>query len=198
MALYDAPVAAGVARISLATIGGAGFVLVLYLATHGYDRAVMLIPAWFLLLAWVIGAAFTVTGKLTNDLVSPALIGGLVLIVMLIGFTIMQNAFAGSALGGGGVADTERKALALTGSGDTIFDWDVAADHVYVSPEVETQLGLARGALEGPASDWLDVLHPAERDRFRACLDAVLEQRRGRINQEFRLRGEGADYTGSA
>ncbi|MGO8843776.1 MAG: EAL domain-containing protein [Methylocella sp.] len=194
LALYDAPVAAGVARISLATIAGAGFVLVLYLATHGYDRAVMLIPAWFLLLIWVIGAAFTVTGTLTNDLVSPALIGGLVLIVMLIGFTIMQNAFAGSALGGGGVADTERKALALTGSGDTIFDWDVATDHVHVSPEIETQLGLARGALEGPAAAWLDVVHPAERDRFRACLDTMLEQRRGRINQEFRLRGEGADY----
>ena len=103
LAVYDAPVAAGVARISLATIAGAGFILVLYLATHGYDRAIMLIPAWFLLLIWVIGAAFTVTGTLTNDLVSPALIGGLVLIVMLIGFTIMQNAFAGSALGGGGV-----------------------------------------------------------------------------------------------
>ena len=101
LAVYDAPVAAGVARISLATIAGAGFILVLYLATHGYDRAIMLIPTWFLLLVWVIGAAFAVTGTLTNDLVSPALIGGLVLIVMLIGFTIMQNAFAGGALGGG-------------------------------------------------------------------------------------------------
>ncbi len=188
LAVYDAPVAAGVARISLATIAAVGFVLVLYLAIHGYDRAVMLIPAWFLLLVWIIGAAFTVTGALTNDLVSPALIGGLVLIVMLIGFTIMQNAFVGGGLSHGAVSDTERKALALTGSGDIIFDWDVAADRVYVSPEVEAQLGLARGALEGPASGWLDVLHPHERDRYRACLDAMLEQRRGRINQDFRLR----------
>jgi diguanylate cyclase (GGDEF)-like protein/PAS domain S-box-containing protein len=113
---------------------------------------------------------------------------------MLIGFTIMQNAFAGSALGGGGVSDAERKALALTGSGDVIFDWDVAADRVHVSPEIEMQLGLAHGALEGPAAAWLDVVHPSERDRFRACLDTILEQRRGRINQEFRLRGSGADY----
>ena len=51
LAVYDAPVAAGVARISLATVAGVGFMLVLYLATHGYDRAVMLIPTWFLLLA---------------------------------------------------------------------------------------------------------------------------------------------------
>ena len=123
-AVYDAPVASGVARISLATITGVGFILVLYLSTHGYDRAVMLIPTWFLLLAWVICASFTVTGTLTNDLVSPALIGGLVLIVMLIGFTILQNAFAGGGLGMGPVSDSSRKALALTGCGDTIFDWD--------------------------------------------------------------------------
>lgn len=194
VAVYDPPVAAGIARISLATIAAAGFILVAYLAIRGYDRAIMLIPAWFLLLVWVIGAAFTVTGALTNDLVSPALIGGLVLIVMLIGFTIMQTAFAGSAVGAADLSDTERKALALSGSGDTIFDWDVTSDRVYVSPEIETQLGLANGALEGPAAAWLKVLHPSERDRFQACLDTLLEQRCGRINQEFRLRGDGADY----
>ena len=193
-AVYDAPVAAGVARISLATIAAVGFVLVLYLSTHGYDRAVMLIPTWFLLLAWVICASFTVTGTLTNDLVSPALIGGLVLIVMLIGFTVMQNAFAGGGIGAGSVSDASRKALALTGCGDIIFDWDVPADHVYVSPEVEVQLGLARGALAGPAAGWFDVLHPFERDRFRACLDTMLEQRRGRINQDFRLRAADGHY----
>jgi len=112
LAIYDPAVAAGVARISLATIAGVGFLLVLYLTTHGYDRAVMLIPTWFLLLVWICAAAFTVTGTLTNDLVSPALIGGLVLIVMLIGFTIMQNAFAGGGLAHGAITDVERKALA--------------------------------------------------------------------------------------
>ncbi len=193
-AVFDAPVAAGVARISLATVAAVGFILVLYLSTHGYDRAVMLIPTWFLLLAWVVCAAFIVTGTLTNDLVAPALIGGLVLIVMLIGFTIMQNAFAGGGLGSGSVSDSSRKALALTGCGDIIFDWDVPADRIFVSPEVEAQLGLARGTLEGPAAGWLDVLHPFERDRYRACLDTMLEQRRGRINQEFRLRAADGHY----
>ncbi len=193
-AVFDAPVAAGVARISLATVAAVGFILVLYLSTHGYDRAVMLIPTWFLLLAWVICASFTVTGTLTNDLVAPALIGGLVLIVMLIGFTIMQNAFAGGGLGSGSVSESSRKALALTGCGDIIFDWDVPADRIYVSPEVEAQLGVARGTLEGPAAGWLDVLHPFERDRYRACLDTMLEQRRGRINQDFRLRAADGHY----
>jgi diguanylate cyclase (GGDEF)-like protein/PAS domain S-box-containing protein len=195
LAIYDPAVAAGVARISLATIAGVGFLLVLYLTTHGYDRAVMLIPTWFLLLAWICAAALTVTGTLTNDLVSPALIGGLVLIVMLIGFTVMQNAFAGGGLAHGAISDMERKALALTGANDVIFDWDVPADRIFVSPEIEAQLGRKRGELEGPASTWLELVHPFERDAYSAALDAVLEQRRGRINQEFRLRGADGHYT---
>ncbi|MEK4033333.1 EAL domain-containing protein [Methylocystis sp. IM3] len=194
LALFDAPVAAGVARISLATIAVVGFVLVLYLASHGFERAIMLIPTWFLLVVWVATAGFAVAGWMTNDLVSPALVGGLVLIVMLIGFTVMQNAFATGGLSQGAIGDVERKALAMTGANEIVFDWDVPADHIYVSPEAEAALGLDRGGLEGAASSWLDLLHPFEQDRYRACLDALLEQRRGRINQEFRLRAADGHY----
>jgi diguanylate cyclase (GGDEF)-like protein/PAS domain S-box-containing protein len=136
----------------------------------------------------VIAAAMTVAGSVTNDIVGPALLGGLVLIVMLIGFTVMQHAFAGGGATTGIVSDVERRALALTGSGDLIWDWDVSADKVFTSPETEHLLGLKRGTLEGPAAKWLEVLHPLDQDRFRAALDSVLDQRRGRLVQDFRLR----------
>ena len=194
LAVYDAPVAAGVARISLATIAAVGFILVLYLATHGVERAVMLIPTWLLLVVWVCAAGFTVNGSLASDLASPALLGGLVLLVMLIGFTIMQSAFATGGVAHGAITDVERKALALTGSSDIIFDWDVGNDQIFVSPEIEDQLGLRRGELEGPASSWMSLLHPLERDRYRACLDTVLEQRRGRVCQDFRLHATDGHY----
>ncbi len=187
LALFDPAVASGIARISLAMIAVFGFALIVYLSTHGYDRAVLLIPTWFLLVVWVIAAGMTVEGSVTNDIVGPALLGGLVLIVMLIGFTVMQHAFAGGAAGGI-VSDVERRALALTGSGDLIWDWDVAADKVFTSPETETLLGLKRGTLEDAAAVWLEVLHPLDQDRFRAALDSVLDQRRGRLVQDFRLR----------
>ena len=32
-----------------------GFALVVYLSTHGFDRAVMLIPTWLLLVVWTLG-----------------------------------------------------------------------------------------------------------------------------------------------
>jgi diguanylate cyclase (GGDEF)-like protein/PAS domain S-box-containing protein len=75
-----------------------------------------------------------------------------------------------------------------------VFDWDVLADRIHVSHEAELQLGMKRGALEGPASGWFEVLHPFDRDRYSACLDTVLEQRRGRINLDFRLRAADGHY----
>ena len=193
VALFSPAVASGIARISLFLVAVLGFALVIYLATHDYDRAVMLIPTWLLLVVWVIGAAFTVLGFITNDIVGPALLGGLVLIVMLIGFTVMQHAFAGGATSGI-VSDVERRALALTGAGDMIWDWDVSSDKVFTSPETETALGLKHGSLDGPAAKWLDVLHQLDRDRFRATLDSVLEQRRGRVAQDFRMRTTDGHY----
>jgi diguanylate cyclase (GGDEF)-like protein/PAS domain S-box-containing protein len=187
VAVFDPAVAAGIARISLAGIALFGFALVIYLSTHGFDRAVLLIPTWLLLVAWTSAAGLAVTGVVTNDIIGPALLGGLVLIVMLIGFTVMQHAFAGG-ITHGIVSDVERRALALTGAGDLIWDWDVSADKVFTSPETEHMLGLKRGSLEGPAAIWLEVLHPLDRDRFRAALDGVVEQRRGRLAQDFRLR----------
>ncbi|MBU5860950.1 hypothetical protein, partial [Vibrio cholerae] len=83
---FDPPVAAGVARISIAAVAGSGLLLIVYLAAHnGYDRAILLVPTWLLLVVWVTAAGFAVTGQIGSDLVQPALIGGLVLIVMLIG-----------------------------------------------------------------------------------------------------------------
>src|ERR1043166_6502248 len=187
IALIDASIASGIARLSLVLIAFLGLGLVIYLSTHGYDRAVLLIPTWFLLAVWALGLVLTVSGVVTNDIIGPALLGGLVLIVMLIGFTVMQHAFAGG-ITHGIVSDVERRALALTGAGDMICDWAVAADHVFTSPETEHALGLKRGSLEGPAAAWLEVLHPLDQDRFRAALDSVVEQRRGRLVQDFRLR----------
>ena len=191
VAVFDPSIAAGIARMSLAGIAVFGLALVIYLSTHGFDRAVLLIPTWLLLVVWTITAGIAVTGLVTNDIIGPALLGGLVLIVMLIGFTVMQHAFAGG-ITHGIVSDVERRALALTGAGDLIWDWDVSADKVFTSPETEHILGLKRGSLEGPAATWLEVLHPLDRDRFRAALDGIVEQRRGRLTQDFRLRtGDG-------
>src|SRR6202034_4596316 len=155
VALVDPSIASGIARLSLLFVAIAGFGLVIYLAAQGFDRAVLLIPTWFLLVSWVAAAGLAVAGWVTNDIVAPALLGGLVLIVMLIGFTVMQHAFA-VGVTHGLVTDVERRAPALAGAGDLIWDWDVSADRVFTSTETEAMLGLKSGSLGGAAATWLE------------------------------------------
>ncbi|OOL18778.1 sensor domain-containing phosphodiesterase [Ochrobactrum sp. P6BS-III] len=194
VAVFDPPIASGIARISLALTVVSGVAIIGYLAVKGYDRAVMLIPAWLLTLIWLLGAWMAVTGRLDNDIVQPALGGGLVLIVLLIGFTVMQHAFAGGALQQGLLSDMERQALAVIGAGDIVWDWDVPRDRVVTTPDIANQLGNTASSLQGPVRNWLPVMHSDDRDRFRSTLDAILENRRGRIGQIFRLRANDGHY----
>ncbi|KAA1178155.1 sensor domain-containing phosphodiesterase [Rhizobium tropici] len=194
VAIYDPSIAAGIARLSLALTATAGLLLIIYLGFSRYDRAILLVPAWALILVWLFGSWMTVMGKLDNDIIQPALGGGLVLIVLLIGFTVMQHAFAGGAFQQGLFSDLERQSLALTGSGDTVWDWDVARDRVVTTPDISMKLGLSPGTMHGAARNWLPRLHPDDRDRFRATLDVLLEHRRGRLNHEFRIRAEDGHF----
>ncbi|MET0597439.1 MAG: EAL domain-containing protein [Mesorhizobium sp.] len=194
VAVVDPAVAAGIARFSFAATAVVGIGLVVYLGIQGYDRAIMLVPSWLMVLVWLSGSWMAITGMLDNDIVQPALGGALILIILLIGFTIMQHAFAGGGLYQGLFSDMERQALAVTGAGDTVWDWDVLRDRVVTRPDISQQLGLSPNSLTGPARNWLPVLHSDDRDTFRTTLDVVLEHRRGRVSQNFRLRGADGHY----
>ncbi|MEO3998454.1 EAL domain-containing protein [Mesorhizobium sp. CAU 1732] len=194
VAVFDPPIASGIARFSFALTAVAGVGLITYFAFKGYDRAIMLVPSWLMILVWLVGSWMAVTGSLDNDIVQPALGGGLILIILLIGFTVMQHAFAGGALHQGLFSDMERQALAVTGSGDIVWDWDVLRDRVVTKPDISRQLGLPANSLHGPARNWLPVLHSDDRDTFRTTLDVILEHRRGRVSQSFRLRGADGHY----
>ncbi|MDP9838270.1 diguanylate cyclase (GGDEF)-like protein/PAS domain S-box-containing protein [Neorhizobium huautlense] len=194
VAIYDPSIASGIARLSFALTGTAGILLIIYLGMNRFDRAILLVPTWAILLVWLFGGWLTITGRLDNDIIQPALGGGLVLIVLLIGFTVMQHAFAGGAYQQGLFSDLERQSLALTGSGDTVWDWDVARDRVITTPDISQQLGLSSGTMHGPVRNWIPRLHPEDRDRFKATLDVLLEHRRGRLNHEFRIRAEDGHF----
>ena len=93
VAVVDPRLASGLARASTVAIAGVGTGLIAFLALRGQDRALSLIPSWMLLLVWLFGAAMVVLGKLSGDIVVSGLVAGLVLILVLIGFTVTQFAF---------------------------------------------------------------------------------------------------------
>src|SRR5215217_7429837 len=122
-AFFQPAIAATIARLVLALLGVSGFFLILLLALRGYDRAVLLVPTWIILIAWLFYSWLVVSGQVSNDVAQPAVGGGLVLIVMLLGFTAVQHAFSEGQVSIGTLSEVERRALALTGSGDFVFDW---------------------------------------------------------------------------
>ncbi len=192
VAIVKPDIAAGIARLSFLLTTLSGVVVIVWLSYKQYDRAIMLIPTWIMILAWTVAAWMTFTGVISNDVVQSALAGGMVLIVMLLGFTVMQHAFAGGALAQGLVSDVERQALALAGASGIVWDWDVRRDIIGTEEEAERILGLPATTLNGPSQNWSTIIHPNDRDRFGSTLDAMIEHKRGQIKQTFRIRnGEG-------
>jgi len=192
VSIVEPAIASGLARFSF----GATFVLssgvLIYLATQRSDRAVMLVPTWILLGFWLFSSTLAVTGQLGNDIIQPALGGGLVLTVLLLAFTVMQHAFSGGAFAQGLVSDTERSALALTGAGDILWDWDVSLKRISLGDEITGLLNQGKKFLNASPEEWQAILHPNDRDRFAISLQAILEHKRGRLSQTFRLRsGDG-------
>ncbi len=186
-AFLQPEIAATVARLVLVILGVLGFILIFLLALRGYDRAVMLVPTWIIYFAWLLFSWMVLTDQVSNDIAQPAVAGGLVLIVMLIGFTTVQHAFAEGQVSLGSLSEVERRALALTGSGDFVFDWNIERDRVSVSNELSTRLGERSGALRGSIKLWLDRVHEQDRDRFRTALDTLVELRRGKTNLDVRI-----------
>ncbi len=67
-------------------------------------------------------------------------------------------------------------------------------DRVVTTPNIANYLGHTANSLQGPVRNWLPAMHADDRDRFRSTLDAILENRRGRIGQIFRLRANDGHY----
>lgn len=187
LSFFQPVIAIGIARTILAMVALFGIVMVIFLAIRGYDRAIMLVPTWIIVVAWLVFGFMVLSGSVSNDIAQSAVAGGLVLIVMLLGFTALQHAFTEGQVTVGQVSDVERRALALTGSGDFVFDWNVDRDRVSVSDGLARRLGEPDSSLQGAIKLWLDRLHPDDRDRFRTGLDTLVELRRGRISSDFRV-----------
>src|SRR5262245_11495825 len=148
LAIVDPPSASGLARVSLLAIAGVGAALILYFALRGQDRALSLIPTWMLLVVWLFGAAMIVLGHLSGDLVVSGLVAGLVLLLVLLGFTVTQFAFRSGAspLSLGPPSLVQLKSLAVDGSGAHVFQWNDGRDEINVADEGERELGLEPGA----------------------------------------------------
>jgi diguanylate cyclase (GGDEF)-like protein/PAS domain S-box-containing protein len=195
VAIIDPRLASTFARMSFLAIGGFGAMFTLLLAFRGQDRALALIPTWVMFLVWIFAAGVTLTGRLSGDMVVSGLVAGLVLIVLLIGFTVTQFAFRSlEPLYGTAPSELQIRSLAVDGAGAAVWEWNSRRDEVKIAPAVEASLGLNVGELSSKVEDFSKHLHPADRERFRLMLWSAQERAGTKINVDFRMRHADNSY----
>jgi diguanylate cyclase (GGDEF)-like protein/PAS domain S-box-containing protein len=188
-AFLDPRLAATFVRLSGIFIGVTGAAVTLFLALRGQDRALSLVPTWMLLLVWLFGAGATLSGRLAGDFVTLSLIAGLVMIVVLIGFTVTQYAFRSAEPAyGSQPGEQQLRSLAVDGAGAAVWEWNARRDEIKVSPIVEAALGLKAGELSAKTDSFIAHMHPADRERFKLLLWSVKERAGGEMRIEFRMR----------
>ncbi|MBY0225143.1 MAG: EAL domain-containing protein [Hyphomicrobium sp.] len=195
VAVIDPRLASTFARLSFGVLAGAGMMVTLFLALRGQDRALALIPTWLLFVVWCFGTAVTLTGQLAGDMVVSGLVAGLVLIVLLIGFTVTQFAFKSlEPLYGTSPTELQLRSVAVEAAGAGVWEWSARRDEVKVSGAVEAALGLNPGELNTKVDDFCRHIHPADRERFRLSLVSNEERNDGQMRCVFRLRHADNSY----
>ena len=187
--------ATGIARIAMTVVVALGFILTLHYWLRGFVRAQATMLPWTVLLVWTALASVAALGIFNSEFLDPALAAGLVLVMVTMGFCLAQFAFDSGAGSYQFMKDTGRRALALAGSEQAVWDWQVADANLYVGPELERSLGLTPGTISGTdLGRWLELVHPADRAVYLSCVETAERRGKGSFGQDFRLRRADGSY----
>ncbi len=85
-------------------------------------------------------------------------------------------------------ASEERFALAMRGSNDGVFDWDLSTNQVYYSTRWKAMLGYSEDELPNVFRTWEELVDPADKADAQAMATDYLEGRRDDFHTEFRMR----------
>src|SRR5437660_3319834 len=66
----------------------------------------------------------------------------------------------------------ERYALAARGSNDGLWDWNLSANMMYLSPRWKAMLGYQEGEIGDRPEEWFDRIHDADRERVKGEIAA--------------------------
>jgi PAS domain S-box-containing protein len=82
----------------------------------------------------------------------------------------------------------EQYSLAVQGSNDGIWDWDIAKESIYYSPRWKSMLGYEEHELTRGFLEWEERIHPEDRNRAVNALDDYLAQKTPEYDVELRLK----------
>jgi PAS domain S-box-containing protein len=88
----------------------------------------------------------------------------------------------------------ERLRLALDSTQIGIFEWSVAAAHVYYSPALWAMLGYDHTRLPSTVEAWQSLIHPDDLPLYRRRTDLQLNGIASFIEPEYRVRAQNGDW----
>ncbi|APB35000.1 two-component hybrid sensor and regulator histidine kinase [Gloeomargarita lithophora Alchichica-D10] len=88
----------------------------------------------------------------------------------------------------------ERYVLAMNGANDGLWDWDLEANTIYVSPRWHAILGLPAAEATWDPEEWFERIHPEDYAQVRQDVAAHLQGQREHFESEYRIRHESGEY----
>ncbi len=82
---------------------------------------------------------------------------------------------------------TERYALALRGTSDGIWDWNLQTNELYLSPRWKEMLGYTSQDRFHSMNEWFDKIHPDDLERFRFKLFEHIQGETSYFSEECRI-----------
>ncbi|MCC6598999.1 MAG: response regulator [Alphaproteobacteria bacterium] len=82
----------------------------------------------------------------------------------------------------------DRFAMAIEGTQDGIFDWDIANNQIFYSQRFFEMLGYERKVGIGTLEDYKEMVHPEDSERLWRNMDLYLEGKLSEYIQEFRMK----------
>lgn len=88
----------------------------------------------------------------------------------------------------------ERYSLAVKGTKDGIWDWNLISHEVYYSPRWKSILGYEDQELGTSPKEWLDRVHPTDRKHLEAAISAYLKSSEPHFEHEHRMLHKNGTY----
>lgn len=88
----------------------------------------------------------------------------------------------------------ERYELAVLGSSDSLWDWDIRTGELYFAPRLYEILGMTAGEKIDTVAAFCELVHPDDQARTEATMREYLGGAAGIFQMEFRMRTKAGDY----